>query len=241
MIAALLGLSPTALAILAAVCSPRLGLCALHGQLLYFAGLLLYSPMPLNVNSLWLVPFWACVLFFIGTLMGAFMLRQDINPKNERGRMIFTAGLVLANFLLLILLLHSVFQIMCFRLDEALGLPAVARFTLILKVGSAAALVWILGGLFIRRRRAALAAIYAWLGLLFSGYVILINSASKVTWAMPANLQRAMQIRSNMEYFTIAASAEFADFLYFIPPVAALACGALGYWLLKPEKKKTPA
>lgn len=238
MIAALFGLGPTVLAILAAVCSQRLGICALHGQLLYFAGLLLYSLLPLSVNSLWLIPFAACVLFFVGTGMGVFMTRCDLNPRSERGRMILTGFLVLVNFLLLFLLLHSIFNIMCFRLNEAAELPAVRRFILMLQVGSGALFIWFLAGVFSGRRRAGLAAFYAWCGLLFSVYIVLISNASKVTWAMPANLQRALQIRSNMEYFTIAASAEFATALYFIPPLVAVVCGVFGYLLLKPVRKR---
>lgn len=238
MIAALFGLSPTVFSILAAVCSPRLGMCALHGQLLYFAGLLLYSPLPLSVTSLWLVPFWACVLFFCGCIMGFFMLRTDINPAGERGRRIFTLVLVLVNFLFLLLLLHSVFDIMCFRLDEALALPAVRRFTLVLKLGSGALLIWLALFMFLRRSRLALAAIYAELGLIFSTFALLMQNASKVTWAMPAQLQRALQLKANMEYFTIAVSAEFAQALYFIPPALALLCGALGFFLLKPSRPR---
>lgn len=238
MIAAILGLSPTLLAILAAVCSPRLGLCALHGQLLYFAGLLLYSPLPLTVITLWLVPLWACALFFCGVLFGVFLVRDDVNPRGERARLILTAGLILLNFLLLILLLHSVFKIMCFRLDEALDLPAVRGFTLILKAGGGVLLVWLAAGLFSGRRRAGLAALYAWFGLLFGTYLVLFHGAGKITWDMPLKLQRALQLRSDMEYFTIAASAGFAPALYFIPPLAALLCGLLGYGLLRPVKKR---
>lgn len=236
MIAAIFGLSPTVLAILAAVCSPRLGICALHGQVLYFAGLLLYSPLPLGVTSIWLVPFWACVLFFCGCIMGLFMVRPDINPESERGRLVFTAVLVLANFLLLLLLLHSVFGIMCFRLDEALHLPAVRRFTLVLKLGSGGLAAWLALFLALRRRRLALAAIYAELGLIFSTFIVLMQNAGKVTWPMPANLQRALQIKADMEYFTIAVSAEFAQALYFVPPLVAALCGVLGFFLLRPQR-----
>lgn len=237
MIAALFGLTPTALAILSAVCSPRLGICALHGQLFYFAALLLYSPIPLGVNALWLVPLFACLLFFCGTLLAAFIVRKDLNPEGQRTRIALTAALVLANFLLLLLLLHSVFDIMCFRLNEALQLPGVRLFTLILKTGSGALFIWWLACVLLRRARFGFTALYAEAALIFSTYIILIKSAGKVTWPMPAQLQRALSIRANMEYFTIASSAEFAQVLYFVPPVLAVLCGVLGYSLLKPMRK----
>lgn len=78
MLAAILGLSPTALAILAAVCSVRMGVCALHGQIFYFEGLLLYSIFPLGLNSLWVIPMCAFALFFVGALIAAFVVRKDI-------------------------------------------------------------------------------------------------------------------------------------------------------------------
>lgn len=241
MIAALLILSPSALAILAAVCSPRLGLCALHGQLLYFVGLLLYSPLALGVNVLWLVPFWACVLFFCGTILGVFIVRKDFNPSDQHARIAMTVILVVVNFLLLILLLHSVFDIMCFRLDEALHLPAVRRFSFILKVGSAAFFIWFIGWVILRRARVGFAALYAEAALILCTYLILIKGAAKVTWPMPIELQRALSIKANMEYFTIATTAEFAEPLYFIPPVVAVICGCIGYFLLRPMNRPRAA
>lgn len=236
MIAALLVLSPTALAVLAAVCSPRLGLAALHGQLLYLAALLLYSPFALTVNSLWMVPCLAGLLFFCGTALGFFIVRADINPKSEKARRVFTGVLVLVNFFLLFFLLHSIFGIMCFRLDEAMGLGAVRIFALVFKVGSGVLLIWLLACILKKRRRLGWAALYAELGLIFSTYIILAASAGKVTRPMPMQLQRALEIRSGMEYYTIAASAEFLQFTYFLPPVCAVLCGVTGYFLLKPAQ-----
>lgn len=233
MLAAILGLSPTALAILAAVCSARMGVCALHGQLFYFAGLLLYSVFPLSLNSLWVVPMCAFALFFIGALIAAFVVRKNID-----GGRFFTCVLVLINFTLLLLLLHNFLNIMCFRLDEAAGLQAVKSLWLIFKIGAAALAVWLLLFFLLRLRRLGFSAIYAFLGLAFATYIVLMGKAAKVGWTMPVELRRALKIQSNVEYFTVAASAEFAPVLHFIPPAIAILSGISGYFLLKPGGKK---
>lgn len=145
---------------------------------------------------------------------------------------------MLINFILLLVLLHNFLRIMCFRLDEAAGLPAVQNLWFIFKIGAGVLGVWLLVLFLFRLRRLGLAAIYAFLGLWFASYLVLMGKAAKVGWAMPLKLQRALNIQSNMEYFTVATSAEFAPALYFIPPVVAVLSGISGYFLLKPDGKR---
>lgn len=237
MLVAIFGLTPTVVAVLAAVCSPRLGICALHGQLFYFAGLLLYSVIPLGPNVLWAVPVAACLLFIIGSLLACFIVREDLRPNSERSCKLLTVAIIVLNFCFFLLLLHSVLNIICFRLDQSALTPAVLLLKRIAKIGSGILLAWLVLVYIFKRRRLALSAIYAELGLLFSTYIVLLQGAGGLSWPMPLKMQQAMQLNSKMYYYTIAADADFAQALYFVPPVLALLCGFAGCFLLKPACK----
>lgn len=236
---AVFGLAPTALSMLAAVCGVRLGLCALHGQLLYFLALLGYSLVPLSLNSLWLIPLGACGLFCCGFIFAFFSLRRGLNEVEGWGRSALTALLLLCNFALLLFMLHNLLDIMCLRLNGSSAGGAVW----VLKAAGALLPAWMLLFCFLGLRRLGLAAFYAGLGLYFGAYQLFNALALPLAARMPERLALALALRQAPLYRAPPPGAAPDEASWIALASAALACGLLGSLLLEGggvKGKKTP-
>ncbi len=239
---AIFGLSPALLAILAAVCSIRLGLCALHGQLLYFITLTLFSFYPLGPNSLWVIPAIACLMFGFGTIAAFFMVRKDLHIEEGRPRITATALLVLLNLAFVLMLMHNIFNIMCLRLDGNSGPEWAAELVFMAKVGSAGLLAWMLVLSLLGFRRLGQCAFYAICGLLLGAYLVMGAYAQPDGAFMPQSLSGLIAKKLTLAYSSLPPDSVFNPALYAIAPLAALLCAALGFNLLKKgrERKRAP-
>lgn len=236
MLFAILVLSPTVLAILAAVCSVRLGICALHGQVLYFIALFLYSVMPLTVNSLWIVPMAACFMFLCGTLAACFMVKKDLFASESRRGIAFTVLIAGLNLALLVLLLETALDIMCLRLDSSMDVPGVATLALMAKAGSGALLFWMLLWSILGKRRLGQSAFYALCGLLIGSYLVLAANAGPDGSFMPAPVVQALSLREPLAYYSVMPDARISGGIILLPPIIAMLCAALGASLLQKGK-----
>ena len=244
MLLAVFGITPTIVSVMAAICSVRLGVCALHGQLLYLLTLCAYSLFPLSQALLWLVPLAACAMFFGGLLLAAVMIRHDLNQLTGRSHAVAVALLVLVNLAFVLFLADAFFDLLLFRLDHPASLRAVRDFIFMSRAGVIFLLFWLMLWLALGRRRIGLSSFYALLGLLFSGYLLLRRFSLPGARRLPADITLLFSLRDRPTYLEIAPDFAPPAILYLLPPLTALLCGILGFKLLEPhseKKKKRPA
>ncbi|MDR2050280.1 MAG: hypothetical protein LBQ63_00680 [Deltaproteobacteria bacterium] len=234
MLFALFGLTPTILSVLAAVCSVRLGLCALHGQLLYFLTLLGYSVLPLSKASLWLVPLAALLLYFCGFMAAVFMLRRDFSRLEEgRTGVLGCALLVGLNLALLVFLMHHVLDLMRLRLDNLVSFDGLRLLLWEIRMGAIVLPLWMIVFGILGFRRLALSAFYAGPGLFFSAYLLLANLAGAGPLHMPASLAALLSLNEQPTYLILPPGALLSGAACLLPLPAALLCGFLGSLLLE--------
>ncbi|MDR2503979.1 MAG: hypothetical protein LBD82_06340 [Deltaproteobacteria bacterium] len=244
MLLAVFGLTPTLVSVMAAVCSVRLGVCALHGQLLYLLTLCAYSLFPLSQALLWLVPLAACGMFLGGLLLAAFTVRRDLNRLTGRPHAVAVGLLILVNLAFVLFLADAFFDLLLFRLDRPASLRAVRDFIFMSRAGTIFLLFWLMLWPALGRRRIGLSSFYALLGLLFSGYLLLRSFSLPGARRLPADMAMLFSLRERPPYWEIAPDFTPPLILYLLPPLAALLCGILGFELLEPnkaKKKKKPA
>jgi hypothetical protein len=236
---ALFGLTPMILSVLAAVCSVRLGLCALHGQLLYFLTLLAYSVLPLSKASLWLIPLAALLLYFCGSIASLFMLRGDLRRIEEDWPGVLGCVLlIMLNIALLIFLMHHIFDLMRLRLDRLAAFEDLRLLTWVVRAGAIFLPLWMIVFSLLGFRRLGLSAFYAGAGLFFSAYLLLANLAIPGQLHMPAHLAEALSLNEQPVYLILPPEISLSIPASLLPLPAALLCGALGSLLLKQGRRE---
>ena len=236
MLLAIFGLMPTILSIMVAVCSVRLGICALHGQIFYFLALLAFPLTPLSTPILWLIPLAACVFFCCGSIAAFFMVRRDLDQL-EKFHPAPVILLILLNLALLFLFLRNFFTLLCLRLHQLPKAGTAFDLILINKIGAIALAIWMVFWIIMGFRRVGLSAFYALPGLAFSSYFLLLSLAQPQEHRLPAALAQVLSLQEPPCYLYVAPDAPTGG-IYLLPILGALFAGLAGFFLLEKGQKR---